>query len=73
MVKIDIDEIDIFIGRLADVREYILKTLLFLVRGDVHEAEGYLETAIEFTYDVEEYLEKLKDEAVEEFEREHKR
>jgi len=73
MVKIDIDEIDIFVGRLEDVREYILKTLLFLVRGDIHEAEDYLELAIEFTYDVEEYLKKIRKEAVEELERGDKR
>jgi len=72
MVKVDPDEIDMQIAKTEYVREFVIKTLLYLAIGNVNEAADYLEAALSHNHDVKKYLEKLKSEAIEEFEKERK-
>ena len=69
-MKIDLADVRITAYKVCDIRRFILETLLYLASGQVEEAVLFLESAIKYTYEVEDFFKKLEEALAKEEKRE---
>ena len=60
-MRIDLTDVRITAYKVCDIRRFILETLLYLASGQVEEAVLFLESAIKYTYEIEDFLKKLEE------------
>ena len=69
-VRIDLADVRITAYKVCDIRRFILETFLYLASGQAEEATLFLESAIKYTYEIEEFLRKLEETITKEDKRE---